>query len=110
MRAAATNFADIITHDLALGYVLASVVLAGLTLGAARFTTLDFSRSASPRVDGTYWPAMFMASVFGTVAGDLLHHNIGLFTASAATCFALVGLILIRGMCVPFLRCCSGRS
>jgi uncharacterized membrane-anchored protein len=96
MRAAATNLADIFTHDLTLGYVLASVILTGLTLIAARFTDPDFSRSGSPRVDGAYWTAMFIAGVFGTVAGDLIHHNIGLYNASTALCFILAGLILLR--------------
>ena len=101
MRAAATNLADIFTHDLALGYVLASVILAGLTLIAARFTDPDISRSGSPRVDGAYWTAMFIAGVFGTVAGDLIHHNIGLYNASAALCFILVSLILLREARAP---------
>jgi uncharacterized membrane-anchored protein len=101
MRAAATNLADIITHDLALGYVAASVVLAVLTLIAACFTDPDLSRSGSPRVDGAYWTAMFIAGVFGTVAGDLIHHNIGLYNASAILCFALAGLILIRETSAP---------
>ena len=51
---------------------------------AARFTDPDISRSGSPRVDGAYWTAMFIAGVLGTVAGDLIHHNIGLYNASAA--------------------------
>jgi uncharacterized membrane-anchored protein len=101
MRAAATNLADIITHNLALGYVLASVMLGILTILAARFTTPDFSRSGSPRVDGAYWIAMFIAGVFGTVAGDLIHHSIGLYTASAALCLSLAGLILMREARAP---------
>lgn len=101
MRAAATNLADIITHDLALGYVLASAVLAVLTLIAARFTDPDLSRSGSPRVDGAYWTAMFIAGVFGTVAGDLIHHNIGLYIASAVLCVALAALILVRETRAP---------
>lgn len=101
MRAAATNLADIITHDLALGYVLASVLLGVLTLIAARFTDPDLSRSGSPRVDGAYWTAMFIAGVFGTVAGDLIHHNIGLYNASAALCFLLAGLIVVRETRAP---------
>jgi uncharacterized membrane-anchored protein len=101
MRAAATNLADILTHELALGYVLASVLLCVLTLLAARFTDPDFSRSGSPRVDGAYWIAMFIAGVFGTVAGDLIHHSIGLYSASAALCFTLAGLILIREARAP---------
>jgi uncharacterized membrane-anchored protein len=101
MRAAATNLADILTHELALGYVLASVLLGVLTLIAARFTDPDFSRSGSPRVDGAYWTAMFIAGVFGTVAGDLIHHNIGLYNSSAALCLLLAALILTRETSAP---------
>ena len=101
MRAAATNLADIFTHDLALGYVLSSVLLAGLTLFAARYTHPDLARSASPRVDSAYWIAMFIAGVFGTVAGDLIHHTIGMLTASAALCVTLAGLILLREASAP---------
>jgi uncharacterized membrane-anchored protein len=101
MRAAATNLADILTHDLALDYVQVSVLLALLTLIAARFTHPDFSRGGSPRVDGAYWTAMFIAGLFGTVAGDLIHHNIGLYNASAALCLALAGLILARESRAP---------
>ena len=61
MRAAATNLADIMTHDLAAGYVTASLLLTGLTLIAARFTHPDMARGGSPRVDGAYWIAMFLA-------------------------------------------------
>jgi len=101
MRAAATNLADILTHDLALGYVAACILLGVLTLIAARFTDPDFSRSGSPRVDGAYWTAMFIAGVFGTVAGDLIHHNIGLYNASVVLCLLLAGLILVREKCAP---------
>lgn len=101
MRAAATNLADILTHDLALGYGLVSVLLAVLTLIAARFTNPDFSRGGSPRVDGAYWTAMFVAGLFGTVAGDLIHHNIGLYAASAALCLALAALVLLREARAP---------
>lgn len=99
MRAAATNLADIFTHDLGLGYVLSSVLLAGLTLFTARYTHRDVSRS--PRVDGAYWIAMFIAGVFGTVAGDLIHHTIGMLTASAALCVTLAGLVLLREARAP---------
>src|SRR6195952_87492 len=101
MRAAATNLADIMTHGLALNYVTASVLLAGLTLVAARFTHPDMARGGSPRVDGAYWIAMFLAGLFGTVAGDLIHHTIGLYLASAALCVALAGLILMRNAFAP---------
>lgn len=96
MRAAATNLADIMTHDLALGYVLVSVALCVLTLVMSRFTHPDPARNGSPRVDGSYWAAMFVAGLFGTVAGDLIHHTVGLYVASAMLCALLTGLILVR--------------
>ncbi len=101
MRAAATNLADSITHDMALGYVWASVLLGTLTLIAARFTEPDLARSASPRVDTAYWTTMFIAGVFGTAAGDLIDHNIGLFPASVAQCLLLAGVILLREATAP---------
>jgi uncharacterized membrane-anchored protein len=101
MRAAATNVADLMTHELALGYTAVSVLLAGLTLVAARFTHPDMARGGSPRVDGAYWIAMFIAGLFGTVAGDLIHHTIGLYVASAALCAVLAGLILTRNAVAP---------
>jgi uncharacterized membrane-anchored protein len=101
MRAAATNLADIFTHDFALGYTQVTVLLALLTLIAARFTHPDFSRGGSPRVDGVYWIAMFVAGLFGTVAGDLIHHNIGLYNATVVLCLVLAGLILGREKRAP---------
>jgi len=44
---------------------------------------------------------MFFAGVFGTVAGDLIHHNIGLYTASAVLCLTLAGLIAVRETRAP---------
>lgn len=101
MRAAATNLADIMTHALALGYVISSILLAGLTLVAARFTHPDMARGGSPQVDGAYWIAMFVAGLFGTVAGDLIHHTIGLYIASAMLCTVLASLIVVRDVFSP---------
>lgn len=44
---------------------------------------------------------MFIAGLFGTVAGDLIHHTMGLYTASAALCLARAGLILVRDIRAP---------
>ena len=101
MRAAATNLADIITHDIKLGYVAASILLAFITLAAAYFTSPDPARGNSPRVNGNYWGAMFVGGLFGTVAGDYIHHSIGLYTASAILCATLAGLIVIRDSKAP---------
>jgi uncharacterized membrane-anchored protein len=97
MRAAATNLADIFTHDLRLGYLAVSFVLFGMTAVLAWFTRPDVARGGAPVVDGLYWAAMFVAGLFGTVAGDLIHHSIGLYVASGVLCALLVGLIGVRG-------------
>jgi len=76
-------------------------------------------------VTHSYWFAMLAASAFGTnvgdlwaeilfpgrsaslasllctVAGDLIHHNIGLYSASAALCLILAGLIVLRESRAP---------
>jgi uncharacterized membrane-anchored protein len=91
MRAAATNVADILTH----GLRTVSILLGVLTMSP------DYLRSGSPRVDSAYWTATFVAGVFGTVAGNLIHHNIGLYNASAALCLSLAGLIMIREAHAP---------
>jgi uncharacterized membrane-anchored protein len=44
---------------------------------------------------------MFIAGLFGTVAGDLIHHTIGLYPASVILCLALAGLILVRDVRAP---------
>jgi uncharacterized membrane-anchored protein len=99
MRAAATNLADLFTHDLALGYALASLVLAALTLFAARSTDPDVS--GSPRVDNAYWITMFIAGVFGTACGDMIDHRVGLYAGSIVLCGTLAGLILLREARAP---------
>jgi uncharacterized membrane-anchored protein len=96
MRAAATNIADLMTHELRLGYVAVSVLLFGAALLAARFTTPGSARLGSPRVDGAYWATMFIAGVFGTAAGDLIDHTIGLSVAAVVLCLVLVGLVVMR--------------
>ena len=44
-------------------------------------------------IDGWYWTAMFVAGVFGTVAGDLMNRTLGVL-ASAAVLTALLALVL----------------
>jgi hypothetical protein len=71
-------------------------------LGATSCWADDLAkRHVSPASDGAYWTAMFIAGVFGTVAGDLIHHNVGLYNASAALCVLLAGLILAREKSAP---------
>ena len=70
LRAAATNLADFLTHDLAVSYPFAAVILGGGAVLAGRFTWPG-SDGRSPVVDRWYWTAMLAAGVFGTVGGRL---------------------------------------
>jgi uncharacterized membrane-anchored protein len=79
LRAAATNVGDAITHDWRLGFVLPSVVLMALTLAAGAVTREAEGR---PVIDARYWLAMLIAGVFGTIAGDLASHTLGLERAA----------------------------
>ena len=106
MRAAATNLADIITHDLAMNYVLASALLAVLTLIAARSTRPDPVRGWSPLVDSGGTGGDVVAGLFGTVAGDLF--TIRLDCMLRLACSAWFSLALLSpAMSLHRLQCWS---
>ncbi len=96
LRAASTNVADVLTHDLAYSYVALSVILALATLIAGYFTRRGVQGAGMPRIDGRYWAAMSIAGVFGTVAGDFASHMVGLYAAAAVLCTLLVAVIAGR--------------
>jgi uncharacterized membrane-anchored protein len=99
LRAAATNLGDIITHDLAISYAAAAVVLGCATLQAGR-TTRD-GGAGSPLIDLRYWGTMGIAGVFGTIAGDLTSHHLGLYLASVLLVAILVMALAVRTMRSP---------
>ena len=98
LRTAATNLADLATHDLRLGYggVIAglALLLVGLCLlqpragGAAAATCV-------PRTDGCYWAAMLTAGTLGTAIGDAVAGPLGLGTGAGSLLLgaALLGLL-----------------
>lgn len=90
LRAAATNLADFLTHDLGVSYPLAIVILGGATLLAGRFTRPG--SGGSPVIDRWYWAAMLAAGVFGTAAGDLASHTLGLYAAAAVLLTVLAAM------------------
>lgn len=96
LRAASTNVADYLTHDLAYSFVALSVVLALAALIAGYFTRRGVQGVGMPRIDGRYWTAMAIAGVFGTVAGDFASHMVGLYAAAAVLCTLLVAVIAGR--------------
>ena len=92
LRAAATNVADVLTHDAGFGYQPTALLLgvAALVLGCQTRPGLG---TGSPLIDGRYWAAMLVAGIFGTVAGDLAAHTAGLL-AAAALLTAILALVL----------------
>jgi uncharacterized membrane-anchored protein len=105
LRTAATNLADLGTHDLKLGY---SAVEAGLTLLLVIFVAGDRSRDPSSRMSASdrrpmlpttnslYWLAMLTAGTLGTASGDFVADvaDLGLFYGSALLAL-LYGTVLL---------------
>jgi len=105
LRTAATNLADLCTHDLKLGYRASGI---GLTLVLVAFLVADRNRCSSispiaqqdrPRLlttNGNYWLAMLTAGTLGTASGDFTADvvGLGLFYGSAVLT-ALFAVVLI---------------
>jgi uncharacterized membrane-anchored protein len=90
LRTAATNLADLGTHDLKLGY---GAIEAGLTVLLILFLLVDRGRDPAivpgtlsvssrrpslPATDATYWFAMLTAGTLGTATGDFVADILGL--------------------------------
>ena len=105
LRAAATNVADFLIENLHLGFVPVGAVLAALALAVGSQTQARpvHGGEASPVIDGRYWAAMFVAGVFGTVAGDLVSHTVGVLASAAALTALLLVVLLIRARRFPGL-------
>lgn len=88
LRTAATNLADLLTHDLSLsgGHVVATLALLLVALVAAdRDRSRRHAATDKPRVGALYWTTMLVAGVFGTAAGDALADELGAGPAALLT-------------------------
>ncbi len=109
LRTAATNLADLATHDLRLGYggvvgVLA-FVLAGLCLIQPRRDRIG-AGPCLPRADVWYWAAMLTAGTLGTAIGDAVAGPLGLGTGGGSL---LLGAVLLGTLCVAGRRAATTR-
>jgi uncharacterized membrane-anchored protein len=102
LRTAATNLADLMTHDLRLGYPLALAALTALIVAILLFVwRRDGAAPASadgrklPATDNAYWLAMLTAGTLGTAAGDFTADAIGLGIGSLV--LLVVFLIVLFG-------------
>ena len=101
VRTAATNLADLSTHDFKLRFGMVIAGLAALLAGVVaidRVSAQTASRPGLPATNSRYWIAMLIAGTLGTAAGDglvdVLH--IGLPTASAIMVAVLAAVLALR--------------
>jgi uncharacterized membrane-anchored protein len=109
LRTAATNLADLGTHDLKLGY---GAIESGLTVLLIFFLLIDRGRGSAdvsnasianrqrpnlPATNTTYWLAMLTAGTLGTASGDfvadVLSLGLGLGSVVLVAIFAAVLLV-----------------
>ncbi|MEJ0070645.1 MAG: hypothetical protein WDO24_20190 [Pseudomonadota bacterium] len=84
LRTAATNLADLATHDFKLDYPWVIAGLAALLVGVLvlesriRRDAATAPASGLPTTTGFYWTAMLIAGTLGTAAGDYIADDLGL--------------------------------
>ena len=100
LRTAATNLADLATHDAGLGPPATIAALSALLCAVLLARALvvpnarpDRAGRPVPVTDPGYWVAMLTAGTLGTVAGDLLEDTAGLRLAAAACAVLLLAAI-----------------
>ncbi len=101
LRTAATNLADLATHDAALDpaavmAALSALLCAVLLLRARSVPNArpDLLGRPVPVADPGYWAAMLAAGTLATVAGDCLEDAAGLGTAAAACAAVLLAAVV----------------
>lgn len=94
VRTAATNLADLITHDGKLPYAWAvgglAILLAAIVATVIRRTEAD----RLPRIDERYWLAMLLAGTLGTAIGDGTADELGLGLLAGSAVLGAVTAVL----------------
>jgi uncharacterized membrane-anchored protein len=105
VRTAATNLADLCTHDLRLGYewviaglalLLVLTVLSGRLVAASVEARRAIAPESVPETDPRYWTAMLTAGTLGTALGDYAAGGLGVGASSIAF-VALLAVVLAFG-------------
>ncbi|HEX4194605.1 MAG TPA: hypothetical protein VHY80_15965, partial [Stellaceae bacterium] len=109
LRTGATNLADLMTHDLHLGYPLTLAALAALIVAILIFVAWrdgvgrDGAAPAAadgrklPATDSAYWLAMLTAGTLGTAGGDFTADVLGLGVGYGSLVLVAVFLIVLLG-------------
>lgn len=103
VRTAATNLADLATHDFKLDYPAVLASLAVLLVGVLALERGMAARGGTPvrglpATTGWYWAAMLVAGTLGTAAGDYAADDLGLglYWGSLVLSALLAGMLAIR--------------
>jgi len=111
LRTGATNLADLVAHDLQLGYglidtALTALLIAILLADRARGGATGAGGRNLPATDAPYWAAMLTAGTLGTATGDFVaaHLGFGFGSLVLAPVYAIVLLLAARlgGMTKPW--------
>jgi len=118
IRTAATNLADLATHEFGLSYAVADLGLTVLLIGVL-VADQAYKQSAEPdglapnesgiklpATDMPYWVAMLIAGTLGTAGGDWVAHGLGLGFGSVVL-VAVFGVVVLAawrlgGMSIPW--------
>ncbi len=97
IRTGATNIADFLAFRVKVSpALLGSGLIAMIAIGAylsRRTDTSDEDTTRPPGSNALYWVAMLGAGVFGTVAGDVSAHFLGLFRAAVLLSAVLLAVL-----------------
>jgi uncharacterized membrane-anchored protein len=106
LRTAATNLADLATHDLKLGYIAVEVGLAAFMILMLTFdhlrdisfesvTATNGQRLNLPKTDLSYWIVMLTAGTLGTALGDWTADELGLGTGLGSIILGAIFFIVL---------------
>jgi uncharacterized membrane-anchored protein len=105
LRTGATNLADLMTHDLHLGYPLTLAALTALIIAVLLFVYWRDGSAAPaaadgrklPATDSAYWIAMLTAGTLGTAGGDFVADEVGLGVGYGSIVLLAVFLVVLLG-------------
>jgi uncharacterized membrane-anchored protein len=105
LRTGATNLADLMTHDLHLGYPLTLAALTALIIAVLLFVYWRDGGAATaasdgrklPATDSAYWIAMLTAGTLGTAGGDFVADEVGLGVGYGSLVLFAIFLVVLLG-------------
>ena len=98
VRTAATNLADLATHDFRLSYGGLSLCLAIVLAALVTLRNQPAAGGTMPTTNGWYWAGMLVAGTLGTALGDGTADGLGLGVAAGSLllCAILAAVFLLR--------------